>query len=194
MNTKLDTKGEFNRQKIVEAANILFYQKGFNKTSFTDVAGASGIPKGNFYFYFKSKNELLHAVIEARFDFIKNKLVEYEAQYQNPKDRLKRLAEMPLTEKESIIRYGCPIGSLTTELAKNKAKEREDMVRLFDLYVNWAGQRFTEMGHSKESKKMARHMLSRLQGIIVLANVYTDKKFLQQEIEQLKNWLDSLSN
>lgn len=192
MNKKLDTKGELNRQNIVDAANMLFYQKGFNKTSFNDVAEASAIPKGNFYFYFKSKSELLHAVIDERFTFIKGKLLEYEARHTTPIDRLKRLAEMPLTDAEDIIRYGCPIGSLTTELAKSKAKEKEEMVKLFDLYVDWAEQQFRELGFDGDSRTLARHMLSRLQGTIILANVYTDTEFLQKEIAQIKQWLNSL--
>jgi len=194
MNTELDTKGEKNRRKIVDAANLLFYQKGFNQTSFTDVARMSDIPKGNFYFYFKSKNQLLTAVIDSKYTFIKNKLQEYEQEHSSAIDRLKRLASMPLTETDNIIRYGCPIGSLTTELAKSKKEETIETQKLFDLYINWATKQFYALNTRGKPKQLAQHMMARMQGIITLTNIYADAGFLKREIVILQNWLDSFSS
>ncbi|MDH5192012.1 MAG: TetR/AcrR family transcriptional regulator, partial [Gammaproteobacteria bacterium] len=60
-NEAMGAKGEANRQHIVDVADNLFYQKGYNQTSFTDIAEASEIPRGNFYYYFKTKDEILLA-------------------------------------------------------------------------------------------------------------------------------------
>ena len=193
MSVKPDTKGKLNRQKIVDEANALFYQRGFNKTSFSEVALASGIPKGNLYFYFKSKDELLHAVIDERFTFIQQRLKDYEQECRSPLECLKRLAEMPLSEVENIIHYGCPIGSLATELAKTKITEKAQLEKLFDLYINWGEKQFRELGQGDQSRQLARRMMARLQGIITLANVYTDAEFLEQEIAQVKDWLESFA-
>ena len=193
MSVKPDTKGQLNRQKIVDEANALFYRRGFNKTSFSEVALASGIPKGNFYFYFKSKDELLHAVIEERYAFIQQRLKDYEQECRSPLECLKRLAEMPLTEVENIIHYGCPIGSLATELAKTKITEKAQLEKLFDLYVNWGEKQFQELGQGGQSRQLARRLMARLQGIITLANVYADAEFLEQEIIQVKGWLESFA-
>lgn len=38
------------RQEIVEKADLLFYQRGFENTSFADIADAVGISRGNFYY------------------------------------------------------------------------------------------------------------------------------------------------
>ncbi len=54
-------KSERTRQRIVEAANRLFYHKGYNQTSFSDVVEAAGVPRGNIYYYFKTKDEILEA-------------------------------------------------------------------------------------------------------------------------------------
>ncbi|QKQ25233.1 TetR/AcrR family transcriptional regulator [Candidatus Reidiella endopervernicosa] len=75
-------KGQANRQRIVEAANELFYHKGFNQTSFAEVAEKSGIPKGNFYYYFKSKDELLASVIDDRLAQTKTMLASWESGFQ----------------------------------------------------------------------------------------------------------------
>lgn len=54
------------RDHIVEAADGLFYRRGYEHTSFSDIADAVGISHGNFYHHFKSKDEILDAVIRKR--------------------------------------------------------------------------------------------------------------------------------
>ena len=41
----MGTKGEGNRQRIIEAADGLFYRRGYNQTSFQDISEATGIPR-----------------------------------------------------------------------------------------------------------------------------------------------------
>lgn len=52
--------------QIVEAADRLFYQRGFEATSFADIAEALSLSRGNFYYHFKTKDEILAAVIARR--------------------------------------------------------------------------------------------------------------------------------
>ena len=52
-------QGEEIRQQIVSAANRLFYEQGYNHTSFSEIAEAAAVPRGNFYYYFKSKDDML---------------------------------------------------------------------------------------------------------------------------------------
>ena len=44
----MGTKGTTNRQRIVEAADRLFYVRGYNQTSFSDISDATGLPRGNY--------------------------------------------------------------------------------------------------------------------------------------------------
>ncbi|MDD4074567.1 MAG: TetR/AcrR family transcriptional regulator [Eubacteriales bacterium] len=55
---------EARRNEILDAANALFSQKGFDDTSVNDILGAIGIAKGTFYYYFKSKEEVMDALVE----------------------------------------------------------------------------------------------------------------------------------
>ncbi|PYZ92181.1 TetR family transcriptional regulator [Salipaludibacillus keqinensis] len=47
------------KEKILEKSIVLFEKKGFSETSIQDVVDALGVTKGTFYYYFKSKEELL---------------------------------------------------------------------------------------------------------------------------------------
>ena len=57
-------KPEERRQEIVATARELFQKKGYENTAMQDIMGALGIAKGTIYHYFKSKEELLEAVVE----------------------------------------------------------------------------------------------------------------------------------
>jgi len=55
---------EERRQEIIEAAKSLFVKDGFNNTAVSDIANHINVASGLVYHYFKSKTELLYAVID----------------------------------------------------------------------------------------------------------------------------------
>ena len=54
------------RERIVEQADVLFYERGYEATSLADIAAPLGLSRGNFYYHFKTKDEILDAVIDLR--------------------------------------------------------------------------------------------------------------------------------
>lgn len=52
------------RNEILDAAEKLFGVKGYDKSTINDILETVGIAKGTFYYYFKSKEEVLDAIIE----------------------------------------------------------------------------------------------------------------------------------
>src|SRR5215468_9172911 len=57
-------KGAVTRDQILDAAGRLIHLQGYYCTSLDDVLRESGVGKGNFYYYFKSKEELGYAIID----------------------------------------------------------------------------------------------------------------------------------
>src|SRR5438309_6922901 len=57
-------EGRSTREAILEAASRLIHVHGYNHTSLDDVLRDSGAGKGNFYYYFKSKEDLGYAIID----------------------------------------------------------------------------------------------------------------------------------
>lgn len=66
--TRIVKKPEERRREIIETARQLFQQKGVEKSTLQDVMVALNIAKGTIYHYFKSKEELLEAVVENLVD------------------------------------------------------------------------------------------------------------------------------
>ncbi len=188
----MGTKGSQNYSRIVEAANDLFYQQGYNQTSFAEVAESTGIPKGNFYYYFKSKDELLHAVISYRLEVIKTLLAETEARFTTPQSRLQRIIDILANESSAVMDYGCPLGTLNAELGKTQEDLQAHAAKMFDLFHDWCEREFIALGRKENARHLAMHLMALLQGAALLGNVYKDRSFIENEINSAKDWVRSL--
>ncbi|MCP3871339.1 MAG: TetR/AcrR family transcriptional regulator [Gammaproteobacteria bacterium] len=188
----MPSKSERTRQRIIDAANQLFYRKGYNRTSFTDVVEEADVPRGNIYYYFKSKEEILKAVIAHRQETIANMLAEWDKTIKAPLDRLERFVRIMYDSTPALLRSGCPMGSLTVELAKDQPELKEDAKALFDLFQRWLSRQFDELGYPDESRSLSMRLLARGQGLIVIAQVYQDPGFLEQGTQELNRWLEEL--
>lgn len=56
-------RGEATRQKLMDAAEVLFGRNGFHATSVTDITRQAGVAQGTFYLYFESKDEVFRALV-----------------------------------------------------------------------------------------------------------------------------------
>lgn len=185
-------KTEQIRQQAIEATDNLLYHKGFNLMSFSDIAKASRVPRGNLYYYFKTKDEVLAAVIEHRLLNMRRMLDDWNATIPTPLERLQRYARIAINEQDNILRSGCPMGSLNTELGKSQPELQAIAKQQFDLFRQWIVEQFKELAPHADAEFIALHLLVRTQGIAVLAQVYDDKALVQREVEAINHWLKGL--
>ena len=188
-------KGSANRQRIVDAADYLFYSRGYNQTSFSDISDKTGIPRGNFYYYFKTKEDILSAVIESRVRSFKDMLEQSSKNTSDPRERLLMLASMPELQEEQLLQYGCPIGTLSSELAKDQDQEisKIKMTAVFDLLRNWSIEQFNALGLENKANQYAMDLLSRLQGVSMLANIYQDREYLHRATNDMRSWINQIT-
>ncbi|MDR7151313.1 AcrR family transcriptional regulator [Hydrogenophaga palleronii] len=180
------------RQRIVEAADALFYQRGFEKTSFADIAGQVKLSRGNFYHHFKTKDEILSAVIELRAAHTQAMLEHWTASEETPMARLGCFAEMLIRNRKDIQRYGCPVGTLCAELAKLEHPAHGEAGMIFGQFRHWLREQFMALGRRADADVLAMHLLSRSQGIASLANAFHDETFIRREVAQIHDWLLTL--
>src|SRR5258708_16313706 len=96
------------RDHIIEAADQLFYRQGFEHTSFSDIASVVQISRGNFYFHFKTKDEILDAVINRRLADTRKMLDRWEIQGEQPADPIPSFIHILIAHPADIERYSCP--------------------------------------------------------------------------------------
>lgn len=187
------SKGEKTRADIVACARTLFYEHGYDGTSFSQIVDATGLFRGNIYHYFKTKDDILGAVVERYLEDYRALLSRWEREHDEPRARLRAFVDMIVGRKAELVDYGCPIGSLNTELGKERRQLQRVARGLFDLFRGWLAARFEELGRSKQdADALALHLLGRAQGIAVISHVYQDAHLLEREASQLKDWIDRL--
>lgn len=181
------------RDHIIAAADQLFYRQGYEQTSFTDIADSVQISRGNFYYHFKTKDEILDAVINLRLANTSKMLEQWEIAGQTPEDRIRCFIHILIANRAKIKRYGCPVGTLCTELAKLNHSSQSEANKLFTLFRTWLRRQFTLLGRKADADELAMHLLARSQGVATLANAFHDEKFIKQEVRQMCDWLSSIT-
>lgn len=179
------------RQQIVVAADRLFYEQGFEATSFADIAAAVKLSRGNFYYHFKTKDEILDAVIALRLENTQHMLDAWEAAGAAPAERIRSFINILIMNRAKIMLYGCPVGTLCSELAKLDHGAKGEAAKLFTLFHDWLAKQFKARGHGREADALALHLLARSQGVATLATAFRDEAFIRREVEDMCAWLET---
>ena len=179
------------RQHIVEAADRLFYERGFEATSFADIAAEVKLSRGNFYYHFKTKDEILGAVISVRLEKTREMLNVWAAEGREPGERIRSFIQMLIMNRAKIMLYGCPVGTLCSELAKLDHVAKDDAGKLFTLFRDWLASQFSALGRKKDADNLAMHIQMRSQGVASLATVFRDEAFIRREVDDMTAWLEA---
>lgn len=185
--------GKTTRERIVESADWLFYQQGYEQTSFADVAAAVGITRGNFYHHFKSKDEILDAVISERLAATADMLARWEHEGGSVEGRLLCFVGILIANRAKILAYGCPVGTLCTEMAKLDHPSRGDANRIMLLFRTWLRRQFELLGRIDDADDLAMHLLARSQGVATLANAFHDEGFIHKEVDAMRDWIKGVN-
>lgn len=72
--TRVTKKPEERKNEIMDTAEELFITKGFDFSAVSDIVKKVGVAQGTFYYYFKSKDEVLNAIMERYVDHLLGKV------------------------------------------------------------------------------------------------------------------------
>ena len=165
---------------IVQRADTLFYEAGYETTSFADIAASVGISRGNFYHHFKTKDDILAAVITLRHRCTKAMLAEWEADADTPLSRIFGFVRLLVLNRAKIMAHGCPVGTLCSELAKLDHAAQPEAAAIMALFRDWLAE------------GLALHLLNWSQGTAVLAATFRDEAYLRAEVDRIERWLVAL--
>jgi AcrR family transcriptional regulator len=179
------------RTRIVEAATKLVREQGFARTSLADIAGESGVPLGNLYYYFKAKDELGDALVEKKAGVAAAARAKWEAELE-PRERIVAFIQATLDNRDSVARWGCPVGTLCSELHKEPGPLADRAASLFEGFLKWLEAQFRLIGQGSESRELAFHLVSAVQGASLLAHTFHDTRQLTRECNRLKEWVRAL--
>lgn len=187
------------REKILHTASELFYHIGYQATSVDDILMECGVAKSNFYYHFKTKEQLAFEVLEAR-------IAEFEALAAQslgnrelaPKTRLERfLAEICGTQTGVYKLSGCPFGNFAAALPRDERYERFRLrlSRLFESMEEIVRGCLAEGIGRGEFRadiavgEMATFLVGSVEGLLILAKTYQEAAPLKTGFAVLQKML-----
>jgi TetR/AcrR family transcriptional repressor of nem operon len=189
--TTVEARSQGKRDRLVTAATQLLHQQGIERTTLADIAQVAEVPVGNVYYYFKTKDDIIAAVVESHAQQIKTTLASIDARHRTPKSRLKALVR-ELTDRGDIVtEYGCPVGSLCSELDKRGIESSLPVAELMRLPIEWAEEQFRSIGR-RDAHDLALDLLAGYEGSALLANTMRDPDLLARAARRLEQRIDSL--
>ncbi len=179
------------RERLIGGAVQVFHEHGVEQASLAHIAQKSDVPVGNVYYYFRTKDDLIEAAIEAHREQVSSRLAALD-QHRTPRARLRAFIRMLGEQTELTARYGCPQGSLCSELEKRDDAVSRACAELMRLPIEWAERQFRELGR-KDAAELATALIASYQGIALLTNTFRDPKLMVRECRRLERWIDSLA-
>jgi TetR/AcrR family transcriptional regulator, transcriptional repressor for nem operon len=179
------------RARLVGGTRQLLHEQGVEKTTLADIARAADVPVGNVYYYFKAKDELVQAAIDGHTQDIQTMLASFD-RHHTPRARLKAFVRALTEQRELAARYGCPHGTLCSELDKRDDGLDRAAAKLMQLPIDWAERQFRSMGR-RDARDLAVGMIAAYQGISLLTNTFREPELMVREARRLERWIDSLA-
>ncbi|MEU9131966.1 TetR/AcrR family transcriptional regulator [Kitasatospora sp. NPDC048540] len=179
------------RERLAAAAAQVLHEQGVEQTTLADIARAADVPVGNVYYYFKTKNELVEAAIDAHAQGLAALIGALDT-LETPQDRLKALLNGWIEQRELTARHGCPTGSLASELDKRADGLDRAVAKVIEALIDWAEQQFRAMGR-EDARELAVALVAAYQGISLLTNTLRDPELMAVEGRRLERWIDSLT-
>jgi AcrR family transcriptional regulator len=175
----------------VAAAVQVFHEQGVEKTTLGDIAGAADVPLGNVYYYFKTKNQLVEAAVDAHCAQLHALTGQLDA-LPDPATRLKSLIAGWVEQRDVAARFGCPFGTLATELDKRDDGLDQAAAKVMRALIDWAESQFTLLDRP-DAHDLAIELVAAYQGMSVLTNTLRDPDLMATQGRRLQTWIDTLT-
>ena len=187
------------RDKIVEAAMDLFWSKGYNSTSISDILSRTQLNSGSLYHAFPGKQDILIAVLEAYREGLYPMLIT--PAWEGVGDPIERIFALLAFYRRAIVEtdcaYGCPIGSLALEL-----HEADPVVRdlLAVNFTQWTGAieaclaaAADRLPPDLDRKALAELVLTTMEGGVMQARTHRDVAYFDRGIAALRHHFELLT-
>jgi TetR/AcrR family transcriptional repressor of nem operon len=192
-------RGQETRERIVRAAAELFRLHGYYHTSVDDILRDSGAKKGNFYFHFKTKEEVGYAVLEWFAKDFGDLFTTTTGGKSTLREQIQAFfGAMEEYQLRNQCQGGCPFGNFALEMGDNHrgfAEHVDTVFRFFESGITRLVEAAKERGEIRpdvESKKTAQFILSAFEGATLLTKVRKEIGVFHNCLESVDNFLRSL--
>jgi TetR/AcrR family transcriptional regulator, transcriptional repressor for nem operon len=184
------TRGAETRLRIIRAAADLFHKQGVGATSPDQVIEASGTGKGQFYHYFKSKEGLVHEVLQTYLEDIAKGTAPLSYEINSWEDLERWFFSNVELQKRYRMTRGCPFGTIGNEVTENDELIRQDLSLIFEIVKNKLAAFFLkekakgQLSQDANEERMADFCIATMQGAMLLGKVKTNSQTVETTVRE----------
>jgi AcrR family transcriptional regulator len=181
-------RGRASRERIVERAAELFAERGIAATSLDEVLAAAAAGKGQFYHYFRGRDELVEAAVGHRCAQVLAGLTQVLGGVSSLAELEQALAGFAAGFEQMGL-PGCPIGTLAAEVAGCNEGARLQAAAGFDAWERLFADALARMRDRGELRADARPgvlataLLASIEGGMVLSQARHDPASLRIAVD-----------
>jgi len=192
-------RGGETRLRIIRTAADLFHKQGARATSPDEIIEASRTGKGQFYHYFKSKEGLVHAVLQSYLDEIKEGDSRVNYEINSWRDLEKWFEAQVDLQKSYEMTRGCPFGTLGNEVTEIDELVRQDLSLIFEVIKNKLAAFFIRekakgsLARKADGDRMADFCIASLQGAMLMGKIKRSSQTVEITVRETLAHLRSYS-
>ena len=183
-------RGAETRLRIIRTAADLFHKQGVRATSPDEIIEASRTGKGQFYHYFKSKEGLIHEVLQTYLEEIKTRSAPLSYEIASWRDlELWFRAQVELQKSFQMTR-GCPFGTVGNEVTENDELTRQDLSLIFEVVKNKLAAFFVKekakgkLTRQANEERMADFCIATIQGAMLMGKIKRNSQTVETTIRE----------
>lgn len=174
------------------AAVASFHENGVARTSLAQVAERAGVPAGNVFYYFRTKDELIRAVA-AEWRRLLGVYLQSLDERDDPRARLDGFLDAGAEAANVYAARGCPLAGLVRDLRQENPALADEAPSIYAVQGRWIARQFAEAGFDAgKPDELARTFLARYHGAVHLTYADGDPARLIEEVARLRTWLWTL--
>jgi TetR/AcrR family transcriptional regulator, transcriptional repressor for nem operon len=170
-------RGAETRLRIIRTAADLFHKQGVRGTSPDEIIEVSRTGKGQFYHYFKSKEGLVHEVLQAYLEAIMTGSAPLDYEIGSWKDLERWFRAQIDLQKSFQMTRGCPFGTVGNEVTENDELTRQDLSLIFEVVKNKLAAFFIKekakgrLSKRANEERMADFCIATIQGAMLMGKI-----------------------
>ena len=185
-------KSATTRERLVESARYLFWERGFAGTSMADLLSHAEVNSGSFYHFFDSKEALLREVLKTYVDALRPMVVD--PAYAKTPEPVARIFAILAGYRERILqtecRYGCPLGRLALEIDPENRPAHNLIAQNFRGWIEAVKECLDQirdrLPENTDTGSLATYVLAVMEGAVMISRSYASVEPFDRSIAQLR--------
>jgi TetR/AcrR family transcriptional regulator, transcriptional repressor for nem operon len=180
------------RDRLIESARYLFWERGFAGTSMADLLAHANVNSGSFYHFFESKEALLREVLKGYLFALRPMVVD--PAFAQTNEPVERIFAILAGYRERILqtdsKYGCPLGRLALEIDPENRPAHALIAKNFQGWIGAVRECLEEAKHTlakgTDLDALATYVLAVMEGGVMLSRSYGSVEPFDRTVKQLR--------